>query len=179
MTLTVEELIAKEEIRDLVGRYMRGLDRLDVELLRSVFHDDATTDYGFFQGGPDAFVEMAYNALKDHLANHHLIGQTNIDIKGDVAFGEIYFQAFHRIVVNDEGKFASAHDLRRTFAMKLARAGVSMPDLKTIMRHSVISTTMRFYLDEQAEEVSQRIAEKLNRKVYPGTSVDLEESEST
>jgi len=54
-----------------------------------------------------------------------------------------------------------------------------MPDLKTIMRHSVISTTMRFYLDEQAEEVSQRIAEKLNRKVYPGTSVDLEESEST
>jgi hypothetical protein len=102
MTLTVEELIAKEEIRDLVGRYMRGLDRLDGELLRSVFHDDATTDYGFFQGGPDAFVEMAYNALKDHLANHHLIGQTNIDIKGDVAFGEIYFQAFHRIVVNDE-----------------------------------------------------------------------------
>ncbi|MEO2018356.1 MAG: site-specific integrase [Fuerstiella sp.] len=83
------------------------------------------------------------------------------------------------IVVNDEGKFASAHDLRRTFAMKLARAGVSMPDLKTIMRHSVISTTMRFYLDEQAEEVSQRIAEKLKPRMYLGTSEDLEESEST
>jgi hypothetical protein len=102
MTMTVEELIAKQEIRDLVGRYMRGLDRLDRELLRSVFHDDATTDYGFFQGGPDAFVEMAYHALKEHKANHHLIGQTNIDIEQDVAFGEIYFQAFHRIVVDNQ-----------------------------------------------------------------------------
>ena len=102
MTLTVDELIAKQEITDLVGRYMRGLDRLDVELLRSVFHDDAYTDYGFFKGKADDFVEMAYNALKDHLANHHFIGQTNIDIEQDIAFGEIYFQAFHRIVVKSE-----------------------------------------------------------------------------
>jgi len=99
MALTVEQLIAKQEITDLLGRYMRGLDRLDRELLRSVFHDDAITDYGFFKGGPDGFVEMAYNALKDHLSNHHLIGQTNIDIEQDTAFGEIYFQAFHRLVV--------------------------------------------------------------------------------
>lgn len=102
MTMTIEELIAKQEIADLVGQYMRGLDRLDPVLLRSVFHDTAYMDYGFFKGGPDEFVEMAYNALKDHLANHHLIGQTNIEIQQDVAVGEIYFQAFHRIVVNDE-----------------------------------------------------------------------------
>ena len=99
MTLTVDELIAKQEITDLVGRYMRGLDRLDMTLLRSTFHDDADTDYGFFKGGADDFVAMAYRALKDHLANHHMIGQTNIDVTGDVAIGEIYFQAFHRIVV--------------------------------------------------------------------------------
>jgi len=96
--MTVDELLAKQEIADLVARYMRGLDRLDKELLRSTFHDDATTDYGFFQGGPDDFVAMAHTALQDHLANHHMIGQTIIDVEGDVAFGEIYFQAFHRIV---------------------------------------------------------------------------------
>ena len=100
--MNIEDVIAKQEIADLVGRYMRGLDRLDRELLRGTFHDDAETDYGFFQGGPDAFVEMAYGALQDHLANHHMIGQTNIDVDGDVAFGEIYFQAFHRIVVGGE-----------------------------------------------------------------------------
>lgn len=102
MSLTIEDIIAKQEITDLLGRYMRGLDRLDKTLLRSTFHDDATTDYGFFQGGPDEFVNMAYTALKDHLANHHMIGQVNIDLEGDIAFGEVYFQAFHRIVVENE-----------------------------------------------------------------------------
>lgn len=97
--MTIDELLAKQEIADLVGLYMRGLDRLDKDLLRSTFHDDATTDYGFFQGGPDEFVAMAYNALQDHLANHHMLGQVMIDVEGDVAFGEVYFQAFHRIVV--------------------------------------------------------------------------------
>ena len=73
-------------------------------LLRSTFHDDATTDYGFFQGGPDEFVEMAYGALKDHLANHHMIGQVNIELEGDIAFGEVYFQAFHRILTDGEAR---------------------------------------------------------------------------
>lgn len=100
--MDLEELLAKQEITDLVGRYMRGLDRLDRKLLRSTFHDDATTDYGFFQGGPDAFVDMAYNALKDHAANHHMIGQVNIDVEGDVAFGEVYFNAYHRVLQNGE-----------------------------------------------------------------------------
>ena len=79
---------------------MRGLDRLDKDLLLSTFHPDANTDYGFFKGGPEAFVEMAYSALQDHLANHHMIGQVNIDVEGEVAFGEVYFQAFHRIVTD-------------------------------------------------------------------------------
>lgn len=104
MSLTIEDVIAKQEITDLVGRYMRGLDRLDKALLRSTFHDDATTDYGFFKGGPDEFVEMAYRALQGHLANHHMIGQVNIDLEGDVAFGEVYFQAFHRIVTEGEAR---------------------------------------------------------------------------
>ena len=100
--MTVEELLAKQEITDLVGRYMRGLDRLDRDLLRATFHDDATTDYGFFKGDPDAFCDMAMAALREHLANHHMIGQVLIDIEGEVAFGEVYFQAFHRIVTDGE-----------------------------------------------------------------------------
>ena len=102
MTMTIDELLAKQEITDLVGRYMRGLDRLDAALLRATFWDDASTDYGFYKGGPDGFVDMAMNALKDHLANHHMIGQVNVDVEGEVAFGEVYFQAFHRIVTDGE-----------------------------------------------------------------------------
>ena len=95
----VAELLAKQDIFELSVRYMRGLDRLDAPLQLQVFHDDATTDYGFFQGSGQAFVAFAQNALKDHLANHHMIGQALIEIDGDRAVGEIYFHAFHRIVV--------------------------------------------------------------------------------
>ena len=104
--MTLDDLIAKQEIYDLCCTYMRGLDRLDAELMRSVFHADATVDYGFFQGGADDFVDFAQNALSSHLANHHLIGQANIRVRGDKAVGEIYFQAFHK-VTSDGGP----HDL--------------------------------------------------------------------
>ena len=97
--MTIDELLATEQIRALSGTYMRGLDRLDPGLLESVFHPDATCDYGFFKGAPAEFARMACGALREHHANHHLIGQLNIlELDGDVALGEVYFQAFHRLM---------------------------------------------------------------------------------
>jgi hypothetical protein len=93
----VDALLAKEDIRTLSRQYMRGLDRLDADLLRSVFFDDARVDYGFFRGPAQKFVAFAMRALRDHHANHHFIGQMSVELEGDVAFGEVYFQAFHRL----------------------------------------------------------------------------------
>ena len=95
----LDALLSKQEIYELSCRYLRAQDRLMPTLHRSVFWDGATTDYGFFKGGPDDFVAMAQNALKDHLSNHHMMGQAFIEVEGDVAFGEIYFQAFHRVIM--------------------------------------------------------------------------------
>ncbi len=102
--MTHEELLAKQEIYELSCNYMRGLDRLDAELMHTVFHEDATVDYGFFQGSGKDFVAFAQNALKDHLANHHMIGQVNIQVDGSHATGEVYFQAFHKVVENGARK---------------------------------------------------------------------------
>ena len=96
----LDALISRQEIYDLCCRYLRAQDRLMPSLHRSVFWDDATTDYGFYRGGPEAFVTFAQTALKHHLANHHMMGQALIELEGDVGFGEIYFQAFHRVVEN-------------------------------------------------------------------------------
>lgn len=96
--LALAELASKQEIAELSMRYMRGLDRLDAALIASVFHDDARVNYGFFQGSARDFVGFAQRALGGHLANHHLIGQVLIELDGDTATGEVYFQAFHRIV---------------------------------------------------------------------------------
>lgn len=100
----LQELIDKQEIMELSGTYMRGLDRLDSDLVRSVYHDDATDDRGFFQGSADEFTSFAMGALREHHSNHHMIGQCNIDIEGNVAFGEIYFNAYHRVVEEGEEK---------------------------------------------------------------------------
>ncbi|MEM7218727.1 MAG: nuclear transport factor 2 family protein [Pseudomonadota bacterium] len=102
--MTVDELLAREQIRDLQARYMRGLDRLDADLLRDTFHDDADLNYGFYAGGPDAFVAMALGALGAHEANHHMLGQTLLWIDGDTASGELYFQAYHRISRDGEAR---------------------------------------------------------------------------
>ena len=87
----------KLEIMDLSSNYMRGLDRLDGDLERSVFWDDAFCSYGIYEGGPNEFVDYCQNALATHASNHHFVGQINIDLKGEEAFGEVYYQAFHRV----------------------------------------------------------------------------------
>jgi hypothetical protein len=92
----IERLLAKQAIYELACTYSRGLDRLDPELLRSVFFEDALCDYGFYKGPPDAFIDFAMGALGNHAANHHMVGNALIDIEGDEAFGEIYFQAYHK-----------------------------------------------------------------------------------
>ncbi len=100
----LQRVIDRAAIESLAGTYMRGLDRRDPVLLRSVFHDDASTHYGAFTGDPVEFAEMAMRALASHEANQHLIGQINLwfadEPAGDGvrrAAGEVYFQAFHRV----------------------------------------------------------------------------------
>lgn len=103
MSYTLETLLAKQRISELSCLYMRGLDRTDATLLRSVFFDDAYCEYGFIDGSADEFVNYAITALKEHEMNQHMIGNVLIDVEGDEAFGEVYFQAYHK--VNVEGVF--------------------------------------------------------------------------
>lgn len=49
------------------------------------------------------------------------------------------------IVVNDEGKFASAHDFRRAFGTRWA-AKVRPLTLQRLMRHANIETTLKYYV---------------------------------
>lgn len=61
------------------------------------------------------------------------------------------------VVVNrDQGKCASAHDLRRAFGNRWA-SRVMPVTLKELMRHESIETTMRYYVAQTAEEVGKSI----------------------
>ena len=111
-TVALGRLLDRQDIEQLARTYMRGLDRRDAVLLRSVFHDDATTHFGKFSGPPDDFVAMAMTSLSTHEINHHLIGQIdlwfadtgskNFDTVAINATGEVYFQAFHRLMLTGQ-----------------------------------------------------------------------------
>ena len=50
MTYTAEQLSDMQCIRDAAMRYCRGVDRLDVELIKSAYWEGATDDHGVFVG---------------------------------------------------------------------------------------------------------------------------------
>ncbi|NJO32961.1 MAG: nuclear transport factor 2 family protein [Rhodospirillales bacterium] len=93
----LEELVDRQEIAELSYKYARAQDRLDGALQRSVFHDDAWTDYGYFKGDADGFVAFAQDVLRRNEVTQHLLGQMDIQINGATAYGEIYNHAFHRM----------------------------------------------------------------------------------
>jgi hypothetical protein len=97
VTNTIESVIAKQDITELIYLYMRGLDRRDSKLLHSLFFDDAYCEYGFINGSARQFIDYAVEALSTHQANQHLVGNILIDIEGDEAFGEVYFSAYHKV----------------------------------------------------------------------------------
>ncbi len=103
MSARLEEAADKIEIMELSATYMRGLDRLDGEIQRTVFWEDAFLSYGIYEGGPEGFVDYCQNALKTHASNHHFLGQIQIELAGDEAYGEVYYQAYHR-VTNEAGE---------------------------------------------------------------------------
>ena len=55
--MTLEDVLAKEEIREVVLKLARGTDRLDRELIVSCYHEGALDDHNEFRGPPEAFAD--------------------------------------------------------------------------------------------------------------------------
>ncbi len=102
MQKTIEEVLAEAAIRDIQMRYCRACDRMDFELLRSCFHADATTNYGFFGGSVDDFIVSAIQALPGFLVTTHNTGNQNVVVTGDSAWAEHYTVASHRLPADAE-----------------------------------------------------------------------------
>ena len=88
------DLLAKQEITEVLVAYCRAMDRIDVELTRSVFHPDAVADYGAMFTGTGYefadFIATVHPGLETHV--HHL-GSIAITVDGDTAGSEAYVLA--------------------------------------------------------------------------------------
>lgn len=93
----IMECINREAIRDVKYRYCRAIDRVDVELLRTVFWPDAKIDLGrAFHGPLEEFISWAMPQLKSLEQTQHCLSNVYIRIQDATAFVESYYIAYHR-----------------------------------------------------------------------------------
>ncbi len=95
----LQALIDKSDIADLLTSVARGLDRLDENLLRSAFGPGATIDFGpgVFQGTANDYVHWVLTVLQSAKSTHHMLATQRIEMEGDIALVETYFQAHMRV----------------------------------------------------------------------------------
>lgn len=115
----LQELWDREQIRDLVARYCRAIDRLMVDDAKSVYFDDATEDHGVYRGPGQGFVEALSEILTDEYAGHHCLGQTLIELNGDTADCETYFIC--GMAWNQPGNPSSFADVRGRYIDSVQR----------------------------------------------------------
>ncbi len=116
---TPEQLSDLESIRDAALRYCRGVDRLDVELMKSAYWPEATDDHGVFVGNAWEFSELC---MKSHLGwrstNHCIFNHTiEFDSGGVRARGEIYnvtylFQKEADVLDTWHGRYLDVYEKR-------------------------------------------------------------------
>src|ERR1700677_339921 len=93
MRRSIEEHMDRAEIHELHARYCRGLDRLDRDLLRSIFHPDAFEEHSpWFSGLAYDWIDSAIQESTSRLRGmmFHFISNELIEIKGDFAVAEVY-----------------------------------------------------------------------------------------
>ena len=108
MMMNVDNLVAQQEIRDVLIRYTRGIDRMDPELVTSCYWPGAHDDHGAFQGTVERFVEWVQQALAYFDTTMHFIGNQLVEVDGDAAHAESYCVAYHRRATRDNEQ---GHDL--------------------------------------------------------------------
>jgi hypothetical protein len=88
----LDVLLAKDEIREQIYKYCRGLDRMDKTLALSVWHPDATVIAidGAKLTGP-ALIESAWRSLERLSAHSHQVTNILIKVEGKRATSESYF----------------------------------------------------------------------------------------
>lgn len=94
----LETLVAREEIRQLVMLYSRGVDRKDGPLLRSLYAKGATDTHGdTFDGDAGDYVDFLEKSFPYMPYGGHHVCNHLISVDGDKAEGEVYAIAYHVI----------------------------------------------------------------------------------
>jgi hypothetical protein len=86
------------EIERVLRLYCRAIDRGDVELLRSLYHPDATESHGFFEGSGHDFAAFITRTMPVNTTyGVHMVGNAIVDVDEDMAVSECVYSAYYRV----------------------------------------------------------------------------------
>src|SRR3546814_686037 len=82
----LDELASRARISDMLLLYCRALDRCDVELMKSLYWEDAVDNHGVYNGGAAAFAEYIVGDTKQRFESTvPALGYMLLEVEGDVA----------------------------------------------------------------------------------------------
>ena len=102
----IEEIRAREKIRERIHIYCRAVDEGDWKTLRSCFGEGHKHIHGSFEGNADEFVAFARRSLEAMPHVHHAITNQTIALSDDGtrASSHAYFTSFHRLKDGETGE---------------------------------------------------------------------------
>jgi len=106
------ELLDERDIRELLLRYCRGVDRCDAELIASCFHPDAVDDHGsWIRRGSEVAEYITQRLRPGDASAMHFLGNVRAEVAGDSAIAESYLLAF-RAFRRDDKPYTRTRALR-------------------------------------------------------------------
>lgn len=89
----------RQAISDLIYRYCRAVDRLDIALGHSIWHEDGYADYGrdVYQGPGRGVIDHICAQHAQTLNHSHQVTNVIIELDGDRAASEAYVTAVLRV----------------------------------------------------------------------------------
>lgn len=82
------------DIQDVIFRYCRGVDRFDIDLIKSAYHADAMDDRGAFVGHPPEYIKWLMPILEHAGGTSHNVSNISCEIDGDTAHADSYVVTF-------------------------------------------------------------------------------------
>jgi ketosteroid isomerase-like protein len=100
----LRRLLDESEIRAVLARYARGIDRRDMDTVRSCYHPDATDAHGQYNGSVEGFIQNSISRWTGKSESMtHTFGQSLIEIDGDKAWVESYCVCYIRLKPEQDG----------------------------------------------------------------------------
>lgn len=91
----IQRMLDKQEITEVLYRYCRGVDRVDMAALRSCYWPDAIENHGAYNGPVEGFFDFIPKWEVQHDGTH-VIMNVNIEFQSDtVALVESYNRSFY------------------------------------------------------------------------------------